>query len=73
MTRDHRAPHEAHVGFGFGPHYCLGAALAHQETAVALDTLFDRFPGLALAVPPSALERQSFPGAWRLKSLPVRL
>ncbi|MFF9201702.1 cytochrome P450 [Streptomyces sp. NPDC014986] len=73
ITRGHRAPHEAHVGFGFGPHYCLGAALAHQETAVALDTLFDRFPGLALAVPPSALERQPFPGAWRLKSLPVRL
>ncbi|MFI9629593.1 cytochrome P450 [Streptomyces sp. NPDC052042] len=72
ITRD-GAPHEGHVGLGFGPHYCLGAALAHQETEVALDTLLDRFPGLTLAVPPSALERQLFPGTWRLKSLPVHL
>ncbi len=37
-----------HVGFGYGPHLCLGAELARLETRVALEMLFDRFPALAL-------------------------
>jgi pimeloyl-[acyl-carrier protein] synthase len=39
-----------HVAFGFGPHFCLGAALAREELRVALDHLLDRLPGLELAV-----------------------
>ncbi|HEV7735206.1 MAG TPA: cytochrome P450, partial [Candidatus Binatia bacterium] len=31
-----------HVGFGFGPHFCLGASLAALETRVALDALLER-------------------------------
>ena len=38
-----------HVGFGFGPHHCLGAPLARMELQVALRTLLTRFPGLRLA------------------------
>jgi cytochrome P450 len=34
------------VGFGWGPHFCLGVALAKVEAEVALRTLFDRFPGV---------------------------
>ena len=49
------------------------AAAAYAEHGGWVVPLFDRFPGLALPVQPSALERQPFPGAWRLKSLPVRL
>jgi cytochrome P450 len=37
-----------HVAFGFGPHFCLGAALARAELRIALDHLLDRLPGLEL-------------------------
>ena len=39
-----------HVAFGFGPHFCLGAALAREELRVALNHLLDRLPGLELTV-----------------------
>jgi cytochrome P450 len=38
-----------HVAFGFGPHFCLGAALARMEAEIALATLLRRFPNLRLA------------------------
>jgi len=73
VTRQPTGRGEGHVGFGHGAHYCLGAALARQEAEVALHALFDRFPGLALAVPESELEWQPVPGSRRLAALPVRL
>ncbi len=33
-----------HVSFGFGIHFCLGAALARLEGRVALDEVLNRFP-----------------------------
>ena len=42
-----RAPNH-HLAFGFGPHFCLGAALARLEIAVVLDGLLDRFTGLSI-------------------------
>jgi cytochrome P450 len=44
-----QGPH--HFGFGVGPHYCLGASLARQETAVAVGRLLERFPRLEPAEP----------------------
>ena len=42
-----------HLAFSAGIHYCVGAALAKMEGEVALRALFDRFPDLALTVPPN--------------------
>ena len=42
---------KSHLSFGFGPHHCLGAALARMEVATVLRTLTQRFPDIALADP----------------------
>ena len=59
-----------HLGFGHGPHFCLGAAHARVQTEVALSALIDR--NLALAVDPAEV-RAPDPGTWRLTALPVRV
>jgi len=41
----------AHLTFGYGVHYCLGAPLARQELQIAIETLVRRVPTLRLAVP----------------------
>jgi cytochrome P450 len=40
-----------HVSFGFGPHFCLGAALARLEARTVLEQLLDRFATVELAGP----------------------
>jgi cytochrome P450 len=58
------------LGFGHGPHFCLGAAHARVQTEVALSALLAR--DLTPAVDPAEL-RAPDPGTWRLTALPVRL
>jgi cytochrome P450 len=43
-----RAPNRQ-IGFGIGPHYCLGAPLARLEAAVSIPLVFRRLGGLRLA------------------------
>ncbi|SES47378.1 hypothetical protein SAMN04487983_106336 [Streptomyces sp. yr375] len=45
----------AHLAFGHGIHYCLGAPLARLEAEIAITSLIHRFPGLKLAVPADQL------------------
>jgi cytochrome P450 len=62
------------IFFGHGPHFCLGAPLGRAEMEIGLRGLFDRFPTLALAVPPSELTWrhlnalggwEAFPVTWK--------
>ena len=39
-----------HVGFGFGPHQCLGQPLVRVELQVVYGTLYRRIPTLTLAI-----------------------
>ncbi|WP_223208024.1 cytochrome P450 family protein [Actinopolyspora erythraea] len=62
-----------HLAFGHGAHYCLGAPLARLEAEIALPALFDRFPGMRLAVPDSELRPAGGFIANGHASLPVML
>ncbi|MFF3504620.1 cytochrome P450 [Streptomyces sp. NPDC003247] len=70
ITRETRT---RHIAFGHGPHVCPGAALSRLEAGVALPALYARFPGLDLAVPPSALRNKPVVTQNDLFELPVRL
>ncbi|MFI9246171.1 cytochrome P450 [Streptomyces sp. NPDC053086] len=67
---DIRRDTRGHLAFGHGIHYCLGAPLARLEGRIAIGTLLERAPGLAL---------DGEPGEWLpgmlmrgVRSLPVR-
>ncbi|MGH8794527.1 MAG: cytochrome P450 [Stackebrandtia sp.] len=61
----------AHLGFGRGVHFCLGAGLARLEGRIALNLVLDRFPKLATDPddPPTFLELPAFTGP---RTLPLR-
>ena len=70
---DIHRPRHKHMGFGFGPHFCVGAALARLETKIALRKLLQRFEHIELAVPDSELEITPMPLWFRYKALPLRV
>ena len=41
-------PQQSHLGFGMGPHRCLGLEVAKQEMGTALNGLMDRYPNMRL-------------------------
>lgn len=45
---DPMRPHQNHLGFGMGPHRCLGMEVAIQEMVAAINGLMDRFPNMRL-------------------------
>jgi cytochrome P450 len=62
----------AHLAFGHGVHFCLGAPLARLETQVALRTLLGDVDGLELAAAPSWKENAVLRGVRRLDVRLVR-
>ena len=59
-----------HLSFGFGAHFCPGAALARLEARVTLELLAARMPALRLTGPTTRIApfilwgRSSLPIAW---------
>lgn len=66
-------PDKRHLSFGHGIYRCIGMPLARQETEMALPALFERFPGLSLAVPAEEIEPQPTFIMNGVRALPVHL
>jgi cytochrome P450 len=62
-----------HVAFGHGVHHCLGAPLARMEMRMVYQALFQRFPGLKLAVPAESVRFRVAPAkvVFSVEALPV--
>jgi cytochrome P450 len=59
-----------HLSFGYGPHFCVGAALARQEICAAVGALLARFHDLVV-LRDAPLEPSGTPAAFGVKRLPV--
>jgi cytochrome P450 len=59
------------VFFGHGPHFCLGAPVARMELEFGIWGLFQRFPGLRLAVPAEELIWKDFAALGNYEEFPV--
>ena len=60
---------DRHLGFGYGAHFCLGAALARMEGKVALEEILRRIPDYEVAHDAKVRFHSSNVTGWR--SLPV--
>ncbi len=67
VTREVRG----HVAFGFGLHYCLGAALARLEGRIALEEVLKRFPEWTVDMGRARLSPTSTVRGW--ETLPVSI
>ncbi|MGO9954984.1 MAG: cytochrome P450 [Solirubrobacteraceae bacterium] len=59
-----------HLAFGFGPHFCLGAALARLEAAVLLEALLPHLSRLEPTAPPRRVRSNFVNG---IKTMPARI
>jgi cytochrome P450 len=64
---------QVHVGFGIGPHMCLGMNVAKQEMITAINGLLDRFPNMKLDSGQPAPELLGGLEQRGMSSVPVRL
>jgi cytochrome P450 len=60
----------SHLGFGFGAHFCIGAALARLVAGAVIDVLVRDYPGLELTGEPLSWQPSLLNRA--LTALPVR-
>jgi cytochrome P450 len=64
-----RSPNK-HLGFGWGPHFCLGSHLARIEGEILLEELVKRNIELEVTAPPDRLRSNFFRGFKRLPVIP---
>jgi cytochrome P450 len=68
-TFDIRRPLKPHITFGYGIHFCLGAALARLEGRIALEELLKRFPEWDVDLANARLSPTSTVRGW--ETLPI--
>lgn len=61
----------AHLAFGYGPYFCVGASLARVELTEVFRALPARFPELRVAVPRTELQVRTDVLTGGLRALPV--
>jgi cytochrome P450 len=66
-------PTGAHLGFGHGIHYCVGAPLGRLEGEIAIGRLLARFGRIELAADPADLRWRESTMMHGLEALPVRV
>ncbi|MEV4219424.1 cytochrome P450 [Nonomuraea sp. NPDC049725] len=71
VLRLDRAEARHHLAFGHGVHQCLGQQLARIEMRIGFRALFDRFPGLRLAVAPDEVPMRDTALVYGVRRLPV--
>jgi cytochrome P450 len=69
-TLDLRRTPNAHLAFGQGIHFCIGAPLARLESRIAFEALFARVPEYRIAGP---IERMFTRQERGISKLPVEL
>jgi cytochrome P450 len=62
----------AHLAFGYGRHYCLGASLARLEASLAFSTITERLPRIQLQADGELRWQPTILGR-ELEQLPIRL
>lgn len=65
-------PQNYHLGFGAGPHVCLGLKLARAESQIVLERLFHRWPHLQPAFDPAEPDWSRRIGMRSLNTLKVK-
>lgn len=63
----------AHLAFGYGIHFCLGAALSRLEVSLAVNALLDNFQAITIADPDFTARYDDNPVVRTLLSLPLQL
>jgi len=66
---DFTRPKVNSLAFGYGPHFCMGAALAKMEAQIALSRLLRRMPQVQLGI--NHFEYEPLYILRALKSLPI--
>ena len=63
-----RSNADAHLAFGTGPHFCMGAALARTQMRLVLTELYTQLPDIALSGEPTPMNSVWFNG---ITAMPV--